>query len=68
MRIPIQLGLEQAVVATEPTTGDVLITQDQPANEPYPERDWVWEFDGRHLRPIAHYKAEDAAQVLAIPW
>jgi hypothetical protein len=69
MRIPLHLGLEQAVVATEPSTGNVLITQDhQPANEPYPERDWVWEFDGHHLRPIAHYKADDAAQVLAVPW
>jgi len=67
-RMPIKLGLEQAVIATEPTTHDVLITQDQPANEPYPERDWLWEFDGRHLRLIAHYKADDAAQVLAIPW
>jgi hypothetical protein len=68
MRIALHLGLEQAVAATEPGTGKVLITQDQPANEPYPERDWVWEFDGRHLRPIAHYAANDAAQVLAIPW
>jgi hypothetical protein len=67
-RVPLRLGLEQAVVATEPNTGKVLITQDQPANEPYPERDWVWEFDGRHLRPIAHYQADDAAQVLAVPW
>lgn len=67
-RIALHLGLEQAVIATEPSTGEVLITQDQPANEPYPERDWVWEFDGHHRRPIAHYKADDAAQVLALPW
>jgi hypothetical protein len=67
-RIPLRLGLEQAVVATEPGTGNVLVTQDQPANEPYPERDWVWEFDGYDLRQIAHYEAEDAAQVLAVPW
>jgi hypothetical protein len=60
--------MEQAVIATEPSSGDVLISQDEPANEPYPERDWVWEFDGHHLRSIAHYRAEDAAQVLAIPW
>lgn len=68
MRIALHLGLEQAVVATEPDTGRVLITQDQPANEPYAERDWVWEFDGQHLRAIAHYAANDAAQILAIPW
>jgi hypothetical protein len=68
MRILLKLGFEQAAIATEPMTHDVLITQDQPANEPYPERDWLWEFDGHHLRSIAHYKAEDAAQVLAVPW
>jgi hypothetical protein len=66
-RIPLRLGLESAVVATEPSTGDVLITQDQPANEPYPERDWVWVFDGQRLRPVAHYRAFDAAQILAVP-
>lgn len=68
MRVPLHLGLEQAVVATDPGTGNVLVTQDQPANEPYAERDWVYAFDGHRLRPIAHYHADDAAQVLAIPW
>lgn len=67
-RFALHLGLEQANVATIPSTGDVLVTQDQPANEPYPERDWLWEFDGHHLRPIAHYPANDAAQMIAVPW
>jgi hypothetical protein len=67
-RIPLHLGLEQAVLETEPSTGDALMTEDQPANEPYPERDWVYELDGHQLRPIAHYRAEDAPQVLAVPW
>lgn len=67
-RIQLHLGLEQANVATDPSTGNVLITQDQPANEPYPERDWIWEFDGAHLRPIANYSANDAAQIIAVPW
>lgn len=67
-RIQLHLGLEEAHIATDPRTGNVLITQDQPANEPYPERDWVWEFDGVHLRLIAHYAANDAAQIIAIPW
>jgi hypothetical protein len=67
-RLPIRPGLEQAVVATEPATHNVLITQDQPANSGYPERDWVWTFNGRHLRLIAYYKTEDAAQILAVPW
>jgi hypothetical protein len=64
----LELGLEDSVIATEPRTGDVLITQDQPANSGYPERDWVWEFDGRHLRSVANYSSEDADQILAIPW
>ncbi|HEX3615596.1 MAG TPA: hypothetical protein VHU61_03595 [Solirubrobacteraceae bacterium] len=64
----LELGLEDSIIATEPRTGDVLVTQDQPANSGYKERDWVWEFDGRHLRPVANYASEDADQILAIPW
>lgn len=67
-RFRLRLGLEHAVLANVPHSTHLLVTLDQPANEPYPERDWVWEFDGRRLRPIAHYAASDAAQVLAVPW
>jgi hypothetical protein len=65
-RIKLQPGWEQGVISTE-RSGDVLISQDQPANEPYPERDWVWELHDHHLRLIASYKAIDAAEILAIP-
>jgi hypothetical protein len=57
----------RAFISTE-RSGRVLISQDQPANEPYPERDWVWEFDGQHLRLIHHYEAYDAAEIIAIPY
>ncbi len=67
-RLRLKLGLEEAIVATVSSTGNVLITQDEPGNGPYLERDWVWEFNGIRLRPIASYKANDAAQVLAVPW
>jgi hypothetical protein len=67
-RIRLKLGLLESLVATIPATSDVLVTENQPANEPYPERDWVWEFDGAKLRPIANYKANDAAQIIAVPW
>jgi hypothetical protein len=66
-RVALERGLEQALVATLPGRGNVLVTQDQPANEG-PEYDWVWEFNGSRLRPIAHYRALDAAQVIAVPW
>jgi hypothetical protein len=66
-RVNLKPGWEQGAITTVPS-GQVLITQDQPANEPYPERDWVWEFDGRHLRLIRDYKADDAAQIIAIPY
>ena len=65
-RVNLQLGWEQGVITTEPS-GDVLISQDQPANEPYPERDWVWELHNDHLRLIASYHALDAAEIIAIP-
>lgn len=67
-RLPLQRGMEEAVVDTIPGTGRVLVTQDQPANNGTPEDDWVWSFDGHHLRAIAHYRADDAADVLAVPW
>jgi hypothetical protein len=66
-RINLKPGWEQGAITTAPG-GQVLISQDQPANEPYPERDWVWEFDGRHLRLIRDYKADDGAQIIAIPY
>jgi hypothetical protein len=67
-RVRLQPGWEDGLVSTEFRNGTVLISQDQPANAGYPERDWVWRFDGRSLHPIAHYLAHDAAQVLAAPW
>jgi hypothetical protein len=67
-RFRLKLGLEHALIAAVRGTHSVLVTQDQPANEPYPERDWVWQFNGSALRPIAHYAANDAAQVIAVPW
>jgi Tol biopolymer transport system component len=66
-RVALKPGWEEGLVATQ-RSGDVLVTQDQPANAGYPERDWVWEFDGHHIRPVAHYRAFDAAQVIAVPW
>jgi hypothetical protein len=65
-RIKLQPGWEQGVITTEPS-GDVLISQDQPANESYPDRDWIWELHDHQLRLIASYKAIDAAEILAIP-
>lgn len=67
-RIALKRGLEQAELSTEPHTGNVLVTQDRPANEPYPEADYVWVFNGQRLRPIARYPAHDAAQVLGVAW
>lgn len=67
-RVALKRGLEESLVATEPSTGDALVTQDQPANNGSPEDDWVWTFDGTRLDTISHYRAFDAAQVIAVPW
>lgn len=67
-RFPLKRGWEGGGVFTEPGGAKVLVTQSQPANAGYPERDWVWEFDGRQLRAITSYPANDAEQVLALPW
>lgn len=67
-RVRIGIGLDGAELAGIPHTGSVLATLNQGANGPWPERDWVFEFNGTHLRPIAHYKAWDANQIDAVPW
>ena len=67
-RIALKPGWEEGLVSTDVRHGSVLISQDQPANAGYPERDWVWQFDGHRLRPIASYRANDAAQVIGVPW
>jgi hypothetical protein len=66
-RIPLEPGWEDGLIASE-RDGDVLVTEDQPANEGYRPYDWVWQFNGHRLRAIAHYRALDADQVVAVPW
>ena len=44
--IVLKRGLERAVPSTEPLIGSVRVTQDRRANEPYPEADCVWVFNG----------------------
>ncbi len=65
-KLALKPGWENGNISTE-RDGMVLVSQSQPANAGYPERDWVWQFDGRMLRLVAHYRAEDAAQVIAVP-
>lgn len=67
-RIALERGLIDSLVASIPHTGAVLVTLDQGANEPWPNIDWVWTFDGATLRAVGHYHAQDADQVIAVPW
>ena len=67
-RVRIGIGVSDAELAGIPHTGSVLATLNQGANEPWPEFDWVSEFNGTKLRPIARYKALDANQIDAVPW
>ena len=66
-RIALKKGVEQALIAPESRAHGLLITQDQPANNGTPEDDWIWEYKNGRLRAIAHYHANDAAQIIAIP-
>jgi hypothetical protein len=67
-RIALQRGLESASIVAEPRSSGLLVTQDQPANNGGPEDDWVWEYNHGRLRAIAHYSANDAAQIIAVAW
>jgi hypothetical protein len=66
-RLALEPGWEDGLMASE-RNGDVLVTEDQPANAGYRPYDWVWEFNGHQLRAIARYATLDAAQVIAVPW
>jgi hypothetical protein len=50
-------------LACDPRSGLVLVTEHQ-SEKARPAFDWVWTFDGRHLRAVAHYNAS----VTAEPW
>jgi hypothetical protein len=65
-QLPLKTGWEQGATLTE-RDRRVLISQSQPANAGYPERDWVWLFNGQSMRLVARYRAEDAARVIAVP-
>lgn len=64
-RFALKPGWEDGAV-TAGRHGRVLISQDQPANQSYPERDWVWTFNGHRLHLVGHYRADDAAQVIGV--
>jgi hypothetical protein len=64
-RFALKPGWEDGAVTAD-RRGRILISQDQPANQSYPERDWVWTFDGRRLHLVGHYRANDAAQVIGV--
>jgi Tol biopolymer transport system component len=51
-RVPLRPGWEDGLIARD-RHGDALVTENQPANEGYRPYDWVWDFDGHHLRPGA---------------
>ena len=67
-RIALHRGVEEATVAQDRHTGNVLVTQDQPANDGGPERDYVWTFDGRALHLVGSYPRRRRRPVLAAPW
>lgn len=67
IRKPLKPGLNGSELASL-HDGAVLVTQHQPASSGYAPRDWVWEFNGYRLRKVASYRAQDAVQILAIPW
>jgi hypothetical protein len=75
-RVRLRPGLQQALITTEPSTGNVLITENQLVtrttrlNQLPMQRDWFWEFNGHKLRRIARYRASsDGTQPLgAVAW
>jgi hypothetical protein len=59
-------GLMPGLIATEPGTGKLLVTQDQPEDVNYPDYDRIYELDGTRLRAVARYQW--GPEILAVPW
>ena len=59
-RLPLEVGANPGSVASNPDTGEVLVTQDQTYNDSarpghQPAYNYVWQLAGRHLRLIVRF-------------
>jgi hypothetical protein len=67
LRLPLKLGSNPGTVVTDPSTGLVLVTEDQGQRQHQASFDWVWTFDGRHLQAVGRYPFDGNAVVTAEP-
>jgi hypothetical protein len=68
LRLALKLGSNPGTVVTDPSTGLVLVTEDQAQSQHQASYDWVWTFDGRKLHTTGRYPFEGNAVVTAEPW
>jgi hypothetical protein len=68
LRLPLAPGYDGGAIAADPSTGTVLVSEYQAANQGFPVYDWVWAFNGHVLRTVHRYPNRDAATVIAEPW
>ena len=68
-KLPLATGSNPGIVASDPETGAILVTDDQaggPQDKNEFEGDWVWEYHRGTLRLIKRYSIEPG--VYAKPW
>jgi hypothetical protein len=68
LRLPLARGFDGGDIATDPATGQILISEDQAAETGTRVYDRVWSFNGHHLHTIARYRPDGDASVTALPW
>jgi hypothetical protein len=68
LRLALKLGSNPGAVVTDPSTGLVLVTEDQAQNQHHASYDWVWTFDGRNRHAVGRYPFDGNAVVTAEPW
>jgi len=68
LALALRLGSNPGTVVSDPSTGLVLVTEDQAQRQHRATYDWVWTFDGRRLLSVGRYPFEGNAVVTAEPW
>jgi hypothetical protein len=68
LRLALKPGSNPGTVVADPSTGLVLVSEDQAQEQRRTAYDWVWTYDGHALHNVGRYPFEGNAVVTAQPW
>jgi hypothetical protein len=68
LRMRLFRGSALGTLGRDPNTDEVLVSEDQAGNQGSRTFDWIWSFDGRHLRLVTRFPNQASPVVTAEPW